>query len=59
MNDPDCAHDAPRYGTRCTACGHRRPHRGRTPIPTRYQPWRIPAELAGRAMARHIGRRLA
>jgi len=39
---------------RCTVTGHRMPNpfTSRAPVPTRYRPWRAPAELVRRAAAR-------
>ena len=38
---------------RCSGCGHRLMVNGILPRQTREQPWRIPAELLGRYLARH------
>ena len=49
--------DAPTAGIRCTGCGHRQPQRGVRPTETRRQPpWTWPLELAGRWLARRMGR---
>jgi hypothetical protein len=40
---------------RCTACGHRKITDGLAPVKTRFQPWRIPAEIIGRCQARKAG----
>lgn len=37
---------------RCQGCGHRVTVNGVAPVETRRQPWRAPAELLGRHLAR-------
>jgi hypothetical protein len=40
---------------RCDSCGHRSTVNGTAPVETRKQPWRAPAEIIGRRMARKAG----